>query len=64
MNNFIHLFIDRRNKQQKNDSWDAFGGSFCQFTLYKENRDTMEAINFMGKLLKCGFHQLFQKLFC
>ncbi|RIA96010.1 pseudouridine synthase [Glomus cerebriforme] len=43
---------DRRNKQQKNDIWNALGGSYCQFTLYKENRDTIEAINFLGKLLK------------
>ncbi|CAG8635323.1 5720_t:CDS:10 [Funneliformis caledonium] len=45
---------DKRNKQQKNDAWDALGGSFCQFTLYKENMDTMDAVNSLKKLLK--FH--------
>ncbi|GBC02793.1 hypothetical protein RclHR1_04820011 [Rhizophagus clarus] len=43
---------DRRNRQQKNDIWDALGGSYCQFTLYKENKDTIEAISFLSKLLK------------
>ncbi|CAB4410147.1 unnamed protein product [Rhizophagus irregularis] len=43
---------DRRSRQQKNDIWDALGGSYCQFTLYKENKDTIEAINFLSKLIK------------
>lgn len=56
MYNFINFILDRRSRQQKNDIWDALGGSYCQFTLYKENKDTIEAINFLSKLIKYGIH--------
>ncbi|CAG8485378.1 10183_t:CDS:10 [Acaulospora morrowiae] len=42
---------DRRNKR-RDDHWEALGGTHCQFVLYKENRSTMEAINFLCKTLK------------
>ncbi|KAI9101960.1 pseudouridine synthase [Phlyctochytrium arcticum] len=31
--------------------WKALGGQYLEFTLYKENRDTMNAINTLSKLL-------------
>ncbi|RMJ28953.1 pseudouridine synthase [Aspergillus sp. HF37] len=33
-------------------NWDELGGSFLHFTLYKENKDTMEAISFIQRQLK------------
>ncbi|XP_075996852.1 pseudouridylate synthase 7 homolog [Genypterus blacodes] len=32
--------------------WPKNRGSFCHFTLYKENRDTMDAINLLSKFLR------------
>ncbi|CAG8543921.1 17403_t:CDS:10, partial [Dentiscutata heterogama] len=43
---------DRRNKKHELDQWEALGGPFCRFVLYKENRDTMEAINLLCKRMK------------
>lgn len=28
--------------------WDELGGEYCHFTLYKENKDTMEAVAFLA----------------
>jgi tRNA pseudouridine13 synthase len=33
-------------------NWDELGGPFLHFTLYKENKDTMEAISFIQRQLK------------
>ncbi|XP_051771673.1 pseudouridylate synthase 7 homolog [Ctenopharyngodon idella] len=33
-------------------SWPKNRGSFCHFVLYKENKDTMEAINLLSKFLR------------
>ncbi|XP_053320233.1 pseudouridylate synthase 7 homolog isoform X2 [Spea bombifrons] len=33
-------------------SWPKSRGSFCHFVLYKENKDTMEAINVLSKYLR------------
>ncbi|XP_013979561.1 pseudouridylate synthase 7 homolog isoform X2 [Salmo salar] len=33
-------------------SWPKSRGAFCHFVLYKENRDTMEAINVLSKFLR------------
>lgn len=35
-------------------SWIERGGEFLHFTLYKENKDTMEAVSFLAKQLKCN----------
>lgn len=35
-----------------NLSWDELGGSYLHFTLYKENKDTMEVIGYLGSQLK------------
>lgn len=37
--------------QPQKMSW-AEKGEYCQFTLYKENKDTMEAISLIAKLLR------------
>ncbi|CAG8530075.1 191_t:CDS:10 [Acaulospora colombiana] len=42
---------DRRNRK-RDDDWEALGGPYCQFVLYKENRSTMEAIDYLCKTLK------------
>lgn len=41
---------DRRNRRP--DSFEALGGLYCEFCLFKENRDTMEVINMISQLLK------------
>lgn len=32
--------------------WDELGGEYCHFSLYKENKDTMEIISFIGSTFK------------
>ncbi|KAK3818582.1 MAG: pseudouridine synthase [Benniella sp.] len=43
--------FDTRSKA-KVDGWKALGGEFCRFCLFKENRETMEAINFLTGALR------------
>ncbi|KAI9368429.1 pseudouridine synthase [Aspergillus egyptiacus] len=33
-------------------NWDELGGSFLHFTIYKENKDTMEVLSFLARQLK------------
>lgn len=33
-------------------AWQELGGEYLHFTLYKENKDTMESIGYMGSVLK------------
>jgi tRNA pseudouridine13 synthase len=53
----------RGNRAQKNGeakrggknnkmSWEDLGGEFLHFTLYKENKDTMEVVHYIGSQLK------------
>ncbi|KAF9951330.1 multisubstrate pseudouridine synthase 7, partial [Mortierella alpina] len=42
---------DRRGKT-KHDIWKDMGGEFCRFCLFKENRETMEAINHLTATLR------------
>lgn len=42
---------DRRRGQL---GWDELGGEYLHFTLYKENKDTMEVIGFLGSRLNNG----------
>ena len=35
-------------------NWQELGGDFLHFTLYKENKDTMECISWLSKVLKLG----------
>ncbi|KAG0250484.1 multisubstrate pseudouridine synthase 7 [Mortierella polycephala] len=43
--------FDRRGKS-KTDIWKDLGGEFCRFCLFKENRETMEAINHLTATLR------------
>ena len=38
--------------QKGKSSWQDLGGDYLHFTLYKENKDTMEAISWLAKSLK------------
>ena len=39
-------------KQWTKPTWEELGGDYLHFTLYKENRDTMECISWLAKELK------------
>ncbi|KAM4619370.1 LOW QUALITY PROTEIN: pseudouridylate synthase 7 homolog [Polymixia lowei] len=39
-------------KAPRKHSWPKNRGSFCHFVLYKENKDTMDAINVLSKFLR------------
>ncbi|KAF2849204.1 tRNA pseudouridine synthase D [Plenodomus tracheiphilus IPT5] len=41
-------------RQRGQTRWEDLGGDFLHFTLYKENKDTMEVVGFMGSKLNCG----------
>ncbi|KAG0221126.1 pseudouridine synthase [Mortierella sp. GBAus27b] len=43
--------FDTRSKG-RTESWKSLGGEFCRFCLFKENRETMEAINFLAGALR------------
>jgi len=52
------LESDRRRSRRggknhkKPGGFEELGGEYCHFTLYKENRDTMEVLNLLARLLK------------
>ncbi|EEB08416.1 pseudouridine synthase [Schizosaccharomyces japonicus yFS275] len=51
----------KRNSRQNRDprmSWKALGGEYCHFHLYKENRDTMDCLGRIARLLKIPTRQL------
>lgn len=50
---FVLFFLEDPRKH----SWPKSRGSFCHFVLYKENKDTMEAINVLSKFLRSVFCQ-------
>ncbi|CBX99467.1 similar to pseudouridine synthase TruD/Pus7 [Plenodomus lingam JN3] len=41
-------------RQRGQTRWEDLGGDFLHFTLYKENKDTMEVVSFLGSKLNCG----------
>lgn len=41
----------RSNPPKKETNWKGLGGDFLHFTLYKENKDTMESISWLAKQL-------------
>ena len=50
---------ERSNKPRPNKlSWQERGGEYCHFTLYKENKDTMEAISLLARFLKMNPREL------
>uniref|UniRef100_A0A671PUE8 Pseudouridylate synthase 7 homolog n=1 Tax=Sinocyclocheilus anshuiensis TaxID=1608454 RepID=A0A671PUE8_9TELE len=42
----------RPSAAPRKHSWPKNRGSFCHFVLYKENKDTMDAINLLSKFLR------------
>ena len=42
----------RGGKNRANQSWAALGGEFCHFTVYKENRDTMEIASLLARMMR------------
>lgn len=44
--------LARKSQQNKRPQWQELGGDFLHFTLYKENKDTMEAISWLSRQLK------------
>ncbi|KAI9287761.1 pseudouridine synthase [Umbelopsis sp. AD052] len=40
---------DKNDKRTMKDEFEALGGTYLQFSLYKENKDTMEAVNTICK---------------
>lgn len=43
---------NNRNQTKGKLGWDELGGQYLHFTLYKENKDTMEVIGFLAKMLR------------
>jgi tRNA pseudouridine13 synthase len=41
-------------KQNRKNKWPKGRGDYCKFVLYKENRDTMEAVSVIARLLCLG----------
>lgn len=41
-----------RGKRSNQTSFNELGGDYLHFTLYKENKDTMDAVNQIGRMLK------------
>ncbi|KTF73384.1 hypothetical protein cypCar_00043396, partial [Cyprinus carpio] len=48
----FRLFLMCPTKAPRKHSWPKNRGSFCHFVLYKENKDTMDAINVLSKFLR------------
>ena len=44
--------LARKSQQNKRIQWQELGGDFLHFTLYKENKDTMEVISWLSRQLK------------
>uniref|UniRef100_A0A803T4Y1 Pseudouridylate synthase 7 homolog n=1 Tax=Anolis carolinensis TaxID=28377 RepID=A0A803T4Y1_ANOCA len=42
----------RTSTDPRKHSWPKSRGSYCHFVLYKENKDTMDAINMLSKFLR------------
>jgi tRNA pseudouridine13 synthase len=42
----------KTGQARRGKSWKELGGEYCHFTLRKENRDTMDAIGVLAKLLR------------
>lgn len=45
-------------KAPRKHFWPKNRDSFCHFVLYKENKDTMDAINVLSKFLRSELHAL------
>ena len=49
---FIPRGRGRLSSRTNQQSFDSLGGSYCHFTLYKENLDTMDAIRHISRIVK------------
>jgi tRNA pseudouridine13 synthase len=45
---------DAPSRSKGQAGWDERGGEYLHFTLYKENKDTMEIVGFLGSKLNSG----------
>lgn len=43
---------ERKPQQKGKPGWQELGGDYLHFTVYKENKDTMEVISYLAKQLK------------
>lgn len=43
-----------KNQANPTEKFEDLGGEYCHFLLYKENRDTMQAVSLVGRLLRIG----------
>ena len=50
--NCIEFSRNKRKKDRSSLNFKALGGDYLHFTLYKENKDTMEAVNTIARLIK------------
>lgn len=44
--------IPNEKKRRRKPDWPKERGEYCHFSLYKENKDTMQAINLLAKCIK------------
>ena len=54
--NCIHFKLKskKQNRFNSGPKWSLLGGDYLHFSLYKENKDTMEAIDLLCKRLHCS----------
>ncbi|KAI4657026.1 uncharacterized protein J4E79_007641 [Alternaria viburni] len=45
---------DNQGGRRGGQDWEELGGEYLHFNLYKENKDTMEVVGFLGSKLNCG----------
>src|SRR5690606_22632616 len=45
----------KRGGKNHRSEWSDLGGEYCHFTLYKENKDTMEASSLLTRLMKLKY---------
>ncbi|RYN66904.1 hypothetical protein AA0118_g2126 [Alternaria tenuissima] len=43
-----------QGRRRGGQDWEELGGEYLHFNLYKENKDTMEVVGFLGSKLNCG----------
>lgn len=48
----IKVVFRNSNSRNSRSSWPRDRGNYCKFVLYKENKDTMDAINLIAKKLR------------
>ena len=44
--------VNRESNHKHKPTWKELGGDYLHFTLFKENKDTMESISWLAKELK------------